>query len=266
MTDEEMRGGRLCCRCDYATKEGAGYFCARWNGPTYGPNDWCFYFTPRPKGGTTMKDERTTATDLSGAPEEVKAQILANDQRLKDRDSGKRTRLVYICSRYKDDPDRNVQKAQEYCREALELWPDVLPLAPHVYFTQFLDDSVERERALGLAAGISLLDMCDEIWVYGLDNPSAGMAAEIEHAREHGIPVIDAAELYKSRRGERQQGIEQALRLGSVTISAPPSRSDIEGVSACSAAEVTIEGELICELAKQLRRNPGHDLTVTGEP
>lgn len=208
-----------------------------------------------------MKDKRTIATDLSGAPECVKSQILANDQKLKDRDSGKRTRLVYICSRYKDDPDWNVQKAQEYCREAMELWSDVLPLAPHVYFTQFLDDRVERERALGLAAGISLLDMCDELWVYGLDNPSVGMAAEIEHAREHGIPVIDAAELYKAGRNP-----EQALQFGSVTISAPPSRSDIEGVSACSAAEVTIEGELICELAKQLRRNPGRDLTVTGEP
>lgn len=208
-----------------------------------------------------MKDERTTATDLSAAPEAVKAQILANDQKLRDRDSGKRTRLVYICSRYKDAPDRNVQKAQEYCREALELWPDVLPLAPHVYFTQFLDDSVPRERALGLAAGISLLDMCDELWVYGLDNPSAGMIAEIEHAKEHGIPVIDAAELYKTVRNP-----EQASQLGSVTISTPPSRSDIEGVIACSAAEVTIEGELICELAKQLRRNPCHDLTVIGEP
>lgn len=29
-----------------------------------------------------MKDERTTETDLSGAPEEIKAQILANDQKL----------------------------------------------------------------------------------------------------------------------------------------------------------------------------------------
>lgn len=259
MTDEEMRHGRSCPRCDYAAKEGTGYFCARWNGPIYGPNDWCYRFIP--KGETAMKDEHTTATNLSGAPKEVKGQILANDQRLKDRDNGKRTRLVYICSRYKDNPDWNVQKAQEYCREAMEIWPDVLPLAPHVYFTQFLDDSVERERALGLAAGISLLDMCDELWVYGLDNPSAGMIAEIEHAKEHGIPVIDTAELYKTGRNP-----EQASQLGSVTISAPPSRSDIEGVIACSAAEVTIEGELLGELVKQLRRNPGRDLTVTGEP
>ena len=160
-----------------------------------------------------MKDERTTATDLSGASEAVKAQILANDQKLRDRDGGKRSRLVYICSRYKDDPDRNVQKAQEYCREALELWPDVLPLAPHVYFTQFLDDSEPRERALGLAAGISLLDICDELWVYGMENPSEGMAAEIAYAKEHGIPIIDAAELYRNRQRE-----QLSAPIGSVTV------------------------------------------------
>lgn len=261
MTDEEMRHDRRCCRCDYATKEGAGYFCARWNGSTNGPDDWCFYFKPKPEGGTTMKEEHTKTTDLSGAPEDVKAQILANDQRLRDRENGKRTRLVYICSRYKDDPDRNVQKAQEYCREALELWPDVLPLAPHVYFTQFLDDSVPRERALGLAAGISLLDICDELWVYGMENPSEGMAAEIAYAKEHGIPIIDAAELYRNRQRE-----QLSAPIGSVTLSPPASHADIEGVSACTAAEITIEGELICELAKQLRRNPGRDLIVNGEP
>lgn len=261
MTDEELSRGRRCCRCDYATKNSTGYYCARWNGPTNGPDDWCFYYKPKPEGGTTMKDETTTVTDLSAAPEAVKAQILANDQKLRDRDSGKRSRLVYICSRYRDDPDRNVQKAQEYCREALELWPDVLPLAPHVYFTQFLSDSVPRERALGLAAGISLLDICDELWVYGIQNPSEGMAAEITYAKEHGIPIIDAAELYRNRKREQLD-----TPIGSVTISPPASRSDLEGVSACSAAEITIEGELICELAKQLRRNPGRDLIVNGEP
>ena len=207
-----------------------------------------------------MKDERTTETDLSGAPEEIKAQILANDQKLQDRDNSKHTRLVYICSRYKDDPERNVQKAQEYCREAMELWPDVLPLAPHVYFTQFLDDSVPRERAIGLAAGISLLDMCDELWVYGMQNPSEGMAAEIAYAKEHGIPIVDAAELCRNRKR-----MQLSAPNGSVTISLPATRSDIAGVTACSAAEITIEGALICELAKQLRRNPGHDLTVSGE-
>ena len=40
--------------------------------------------------------------------------------------------------------------------------------------------------------GIALLDMCDELWVYGINNPSEGMKKEIAYAKEHGIPVKDA--------------------------------------------------------------------------
>ena len=45
--------------------------------------------------------------------------------------------------------------------------------------------------------GIALLSMCSEIWVYGIDNPSEGMKAEIEYAKEHGILVRDAVEVYQ---------------------------------------------------------------------
>ena len=107
-----------------------------------------------------------------------------------------RNKLVYICSPCRGDYEKNIQKAQGYCREAMEKWPDVLPIAPHVYFTQFLDDENETERELGMAAGIALLDKCDELWVYGIETPSAGMASEIAYAKAHGIPIRDAAELY----------------------------------------------------------------------
>lgn len=52
-----------------------------------------------------------------------------------------RKRLVYICSPCRGDIEKNIEKAQRYCREAVELWDDVIPIAPHVYFTQFLDDT-----------------------------------------------------------------------------------------------------------------------------
>ena len=42
--------------------------------------------------------------------------------------------------------EKNIIKAQGYCREAAELWPDVLPIAPHVYCTQFLDDTNPQDR------------------------------------------------------------------------------------------------------------------------
>lgn len=96
---------------------------------------------------------------------------------------------VYICSPCRGDYEKNITKAQKYCREAA--LAGVLPIAPHVYLTQFLVDTVPAERELGLSLGLELLRGCDEVWVYGITAPSAGMTAEIKLAQELGIPVID---------------------------------------------------------------------------
>ena len=41
-----------------------------------------------------------------------------------------RKKLVYICSPCRGDIEKNIEKAQYYCREAVELWDDVIPIAP----------------------------------------------------------------------------------------------------------------------------------------
>ena len=68
-----------------------------------------------------------------------------------------RNRLIYICSPLRGDIEKNIQKAQGYCREAVDLWPDVIPIAPHVYCTQFLDDTIPQEREAGMELGDALL-------------------------------------------------------------------------------------------------------------
>ena len=65
-----------------------------------------------------------------------------------------RKKLVYICSPCRGDIEKNIEKAQYYCREAVELWDDVIPIAPHVYFTQFLDDTKPEERTAGMDMGL----------------------------------------------------------------------------------------------------------------
>ena len=35
-----------------------------------------------------------------------------------------RKKLVYICSPCRGDIEKNIEKAQRYCREAVELWDD----------------------------------------------------------------------------------------------------------------------------------------------
>lgn len=90
-------------------------------------------------------------------------------------------KLIYICSPCRGNDgnyEHNIEMAQYYCRTVMHMFPNLLPIAPHVYFTQFLDDSDPCERRMGIVAGMELLEQCSEVWVFGMENPSAGMKAE----------------------------------------------------------------------------------------
>lgn len=154
--------------------------------------------------------------------------------------------------------EKNIIKAQNYCREAVELYPDVVPIAPHVYCTQFLDDTNPDERAVGMEMGIALLDMCDELWVYGIENPSEGMQQEIEYATEHGITIRDAAEIYKATELPEEQ-------LGDALIVLPSHTGNLNGIAAIESTTVRISGEVVMEMAKELRKHRGRDVTVEGD-
>lgn len=93
-------------------------------------------------------------------------------------------KLCYICSPYRGDTARNVEYARELTRKAL--YKGYVPITPHLYLTQALDDNDPAERSLGISAGLRLLEPCKYIMVgrrYGL---SAGMRYEIEAARRLG--------------------------------------------------------------------------------
>ena len=91
----------------------------------------------------------------------------------------------YICSPCRGDYENNIQRAKEYSRAAVE--KGVIPVTPHIYLTQFMDDNVPEERELALKIGSELVLGCSELWAFGIDHPSAGMAAEIELAKALGI-------------------------------------------------------------------------------
>ena len=94
--------------------------------------------------------------------------------------------LVYICSPYAGDVERNVQAALDYCRFAVR--EKCIPLAPHLYFTRFLDDADEEQRTDGLFMGYVLMTKCTEVWVFG-DYISRGMAMEIDSAERRGMRI-----------------------------------------------------------------------------
>jgi len=89
----------------------------------------------------------------------------------------RQNQFTYICSPYRDNPRVNVMRARQYCKFAVSRgW---IPLAPHLYFPQFLSEVDEREKAMDM--NFELLRMCGEVWVFG-DRITEGMETEIAHA------------------------------------------------------------------------------------
>lgn len=91
--------------------------------------------------------------------------------------------IVYICSPYAGDIESNTAAARRYCRFAVEA--GYIPIAPHLLFPQFLNDSDPKERELGLFFGNALLSKCAEMFVFG-NRISEGMEAEIKRATWKG--------------------------------------------------------------------------------
>ena len=71
-------------------------------------------------------------------------------------------KYVYICSPYRpvgEDPEtelrKNIDQAKRACRLAVSR--GLIPLAPHLYFTQFLDDNDPQERNQPHTSGLKCL-------------------------------------------------------------------------------------------------------------
>lgn len=94
--------------------------------------------------------------------------------------------VVYICSPLSGAVDENQAKARTYCRFAVD--GGYIPLAPHIYFPQFMNDGLPKDRNLALFMDIVLLSKCAELWVFG-DIVSQGMSIEIEKAKRKGQPI-----------------------------------------------------------------------------
>ena len=94
--------------------------------------------------------------------------------------------IVYICSPYAGDVETNVQKARRYCRFAVD--KGYIPIAPHLLFTQFLNDDNPKERQLGIFFGNAVMSKCSEVWVFG-EHISNGMEAEIKRAKWKNYPL-----------------------------------------------------------------------------
>lgn len=95
---------------------------------------------------------------------------------------------VFVCSPLRGDIVKNQELCRKLCHEVIK--QGHAPWAPHLFYTQFLNDGDATERNTGIAAGISWLGQADQVWVFAetFEECSSGMRMEIERALKFSIP------------------------------------------------------------------------------
>ncbi|MFV0441904.1 MAG: DUF4406 domain-containing protein [Lachnospirales bacterium] len=94
--------------------------------------------------------------------------------------------LVYICSPYRGDVDKNVMKARRYSYFAVT--ENTIPVTPHLLFPQFMYDDIPSQRQLAMHFNYVLLGKCSQLWVFG-DVISEGMEYEINLAKKRFMKI-----------------------------------------------------------------------------
>lgn len=95
--------------------------------------------------------------------------------------------LVYICSPFRGDIDKNIQNARKYSRFAID--NKAIPITPHLLYLQFMDDNDPKERYLAThTINYVLLGKCREVWVFG-NKISDGMVREIALAEKRKMKI-----------------------------------------------------------------------------
>ncbi len=92
---------------------------------------------------------------------------------------------VYICAPLGGNVKENLKNAVRYTEYALKA--GVSPITTHFY-ALCLDDSIPKEREIGMSAGQSLLWFCDEMWVFG-NEITTGMQEEIRFCKNMKIRI-----------------------------------------------------------------------------
>lgn len=121
--------------------------------------------------------------------------IATGRQWLKRKGYGVRNNLIYICSPYRGEVERNKEYARELTRLAVER--GFSPVTVHLYMTEALDDNKPDERAKGMEAGQTILDNCKFILVGNRYGISEGMKAEIKAAWKAGKIFLTEGEAGK---------------------------------------------------------------------
>lgn len=92
-----------------------------------------------------------------------------------------------VASPYAGDIAKNTSYAALACLDSLTRGE--APLAPHLLYPQFLDESIEQDRETGMLCGLAWLSAGFRLAVYTDLGISPGMEAEIAHAERIGAAI-----------------------------------------------------------------------------
>lgn len=97
-------------------------------------------------------------------------------------------KLIILESPYAGDIEKNVEYARKCMRHAI-LKHNEAPMASHLLYTQFLDDSNPIEREIGINAGLAFKSVINKTVVYTDLGISKGMQYGIDDAIKNGREV-----------------------------------------------------------------------------
>lgn len=133
---------------------------------------------------------------------------------------------IFVCSPLRaatpEALEANVSLARDLTRAVLG--SGHAAFTPHLFYTPFLDDKNDVERALGMAAGAAWLRVADELWVYAEneDEVSAGMKSEILLAGRLSVPVrvVYMPPQFLAVKHARERGVRASV-LDAIDVAEP---------------------------------------------
>jgi hypothetical protein len=94
---------------------------------------------------------------------------------------------VFLISPLRGEYEQNLAFAKRCAIECLVRNEN--PFAPHLYFTQFLDDNDPKDRQLGMTAGREWMIACAAAVCYVDRGVSSGMRGDLHYALQLALPI-----------------------------------------------------------------------------
>jgi len=93
-----------------------------------------------------------------------------------------RVKRVFISHPFSSDPEGNRVRVDIICHDLVK--QGILPISP-LHLFSFMEDDLQREEILQVC--FKIIDICDEVWIYG---DSEGCKREAEYAQRAGKVVM----------------------------------------------------------------------------